>query len=318
MPDFKLEDFLYKSNIIQPLKGFCNTIQEGSINKAATKMGLTQSTVTRQIKALERDLGIKLFDRVGNRVVPTEEANQLYELAIVQLQGLESLLRNFHDKLGQKNRKTLTIAAHYTSLINIMPKYIKKLISRIEFKDVEIKLCNIPRQEALNRLVNDKIDLAFYPSVEHDNIPIEIEKTNIFRFKNVLFMDKSHPLAKKNKIQKEDMEKHQYLLIDKYTFYDLSKIIEFPPINIKLENGNSAITMALAKEGIAMGGGSEVYLNEGKNKDENIIFKDVDHIFPKMFYSLFLLKNKQIKESVSFIKQELIEDSDLINKEKNV
>ena len=311
MSDFKLEDFLYKSNIIQPLKGFCNTVQEGSINKASQKMGLTQSTVTRQILALERELGIQLFDRSGKCAVPTEEGRKFYEMAIIQLQGMESLFRGFHKKLQEDKKNKLIIASHYTSLSFILPKYIKILMNNEDFKDLEIKLCNISKEEAFERLKEDKIDFAFYPAMESNHTPIEIKKERIFDFKTAIFINKKHPLAKIKTITRKDLEKYEYLLIDKYTFYDPKKIVNFKQSRITFEKGNSYIVLGLVKENIAVGGGSEIFLKKDTFISKDIIIKNVDNLFPKLSFSLFTLKNKKSKKSALFFFDKLRQDSDI-------
>ena len=67
-----LKQFYYKRNRIQQLKGFYHSAQTGSISKAAKKMGLTQAAVTLQIQSLERDIGVDLFKREGQKIKLTE------------------------------------------------------------------------------------------------------------------------------------------------------------------------------------------------------------------------------------------------------
>ncbi len=57
------EQFNYKNNRFQQLKGFCNTIKTGSVSQAAKSMSLSQAAISLQIKSLERDLKLPLFER---------------------------------------------------------------------------------------------------------------------------------------------------------------------------------------------------------------------------------------------------------------
>lgn len=61
------------------LKTFHAAAQAGSLTKAATMLGLSQSAVSRQIAALEDDLGVTLFHRHARGLIPTEPGNILYE-----------------------------------------------------------------------------------------------------------------------------------------------------------------------------------------------------------------------------------------------
>jgi DNA-binding transcriptional LysR family regulator len=57
---------------------FCALIRYKSFSRAAAALYLTQPTVSGHIKNLEQELGIKLLDRLGKRVVPTEAGNVLF------------------------------------------------------------------------------------------------------------------------------------------------------------------------------------------------------------------------------------------------
>ena len=54
------------------LHAFLQTAERGSLSAAARYMGLTQSTLSRQVSALEIELGVTLFERVGRSVVVTQ------------------------------------------------------------------------------------------------------------------------------------------------------------------------------------------------------------------------------------------------------
>ncbi len=60
-------------------KVFLVTAQEGSLSAAARKLEQTQPTLSRQVAALERQLGVTLFERVGKRLVLTETGQHLLE-----------------------------------------------------------------------------------------------------------------------------------------------------------------------------------------------------------------------------------------------
>lgn len=88
-------------------RGFLVTAEEGSLSAAARALGLTQSTLGRQVSALEDELGIVLFERVGRKLVLTPSGSELVEhvqtmgegarrfslAAAGQSQSLEGLVR---------------------------------------------------------------------------------------------------------------------------------------------------------------------------------------------------------------------------------
>jgi DNA-binding transcriptional LysR family regulator len=56
---------------------FVTVAEVGTVSKAATRLRIAQPALSRQISAFERELGLKLFDRVGSRLVLTGEGEQL-------------------------------------------------------------------------------------------------------------------------------------------------------------------------------------------------------------------------------------------------
>jgi DNA-binding transcriptional LysR family regulator len=87
---------------IHQIEIFCTLVKFRSFSRAAETLYLTQPTVSGHIKNLEMDLGIKLLDRIGKRVVPTEAGEVLFRsgqklLALrdqirVELEGLSGVV----------------------------------------------------------------------------------------------------------------------------------------------------------------------------------------------------------------------------------
>lgn len=63
------------------LHAFLATVETGSLSAAARELGLTQPTVGRQVAALEKDLGVTLFERIGRSLALTVTGRELYESA---------------------------------------------------------------------------------------------------------------------------------------------------------------------------------------------------------------------------------------------
>src|SRR5436190_12752272 len=71
------------------LAAFCEVVDRKSFSQAAERLGVTQPAVSLQIRSLEKRLGMKLLDRSGRRVEPTEAGQQLYRAAqrMLSLEG---------------------------------------------------------------------------------------------------------------------------------------------------------------------------------------------------------------------------------------
>ena len=67
---------------IHQLRVFTSVFQDKSFSRASKKLRLTQPTVSAHITALEEEYNCKLFDRLGRTIIPTKEAEVLYQYAI--------------------------------------------------------------------------------------------------------------------------------------------------------------------------------------------------------------------------------------------
>jgi DNA-binding transcriptional LysR family regulator len=73
------------------LKAFLETAETGSLSAAARKLGLTQPTLSRQVAAIERQMGVTLFERVGKSMALTATGLELLEHARVMGAAAEAL-----------------------------------------------------------------------------------------------------------------------------------------------------------------------------------------------------------------------------------
>lgn len=81
------------------LQTFQVVVQEGGFSKAADKLNYTQSTITFQMKELEQELGVRLFDKVGRRMVLSKAGEQFLPYAAEVLEALEKM-QNFQADLS--------------------------------------------------------------------------------------------------------------------------------------------------------------------------------------------------------------------------
>src|SRR6185503_18644310 len=78
---YNLSGFLCRDGIelgmdIRHARTFVTVAQLGTVSKAAQQLRVAQPALSRQIRDLERELGIRLFDRVGRRLVLTSAGEQ--------------------------------------------------------------------------------------------------------------------------------------------------------------------------------------------------------------------------------------------------
>ncbi len=95
---------------IRQVETFKAVMESGSVTAAAEHMNVSQPSVSKHIRHLEADLGLSLFERTGNRLVPTAEARAFHDQVERTYLGLDRLTR-FADDLSNHRQGEILLAA---------------------------------------------------------------------------------------------------------------------------------------------------------------------------------------------------------------
>jgi len=278
----RINDFLYKKNILQQLKGFYYTARHRSVSQAAKAMNLTQSTVTLQIQSLERDLGFQLLKRDSKPLSLTKEGEEFYQIACPLMQEFESVVGKFLNRKKEKEQKKIDIAMHHVAISYLMPFVVAKL-KKIH-PQAKVMIRNIAPSDAMKRLKEGKIDLAFYPNSPRD---AEIKHAEIIAYDPVLIINKRHPLAKKSIGSLSDLAEFDLIRIDQnlITLPLFEEAVRTHKIkgSVEFENGNWEMLKHFVKENNFVAIVSSMCLNKN---DADLVVKNLSKFFPKMSYSI--------------------------------
>src|SRR5437899_9999862 len=107
------------------LRAFCALARTGSFTQAARELHLTQSGISHSMKALERDIGCRLLDRLGKKVVLTQAGEQLLQHATKILQEMENA-RESLAHLGKWGRGRLRLGASTTACQHVLPAVLRE------------------------------------------------------------------------------------------------------------------------------------------------------------------------------------------------
>lgn len=183
---------------IDHLEAFVFVNHFGSVNKAAKALFLSQPTVTARIQSLEREMDVKLFDRVGKRLVMTDAAKEFLPYA-------ESIIQSYKSgrKRIQERSATDQLVIGCTGLVSnyfiskILPKF------RSVHPNLHIKLITATTEEIENKVKSREVDIGF---VRSSSDPF-IESHPILESPIRLFVTASHPFTERHPIDVEDLAK---------------------------------------------------------------------------------------------------------------
>jgi DNA-binding transcriptional LysR family regulator len=284
--------FHYKNNRFQQLKGFCAAVSTGSISKAARQMNLTQGAVSLQIQSLERDLGVQLLKRENNKISLTKEGKIFYARAAASVEEVGGLFSDFAKYLRYEKSKTINIAANNVSNCYILPKYIHKF--ETENPEAEFQIRNIPKDEAIKRIKNNDIDFGIY-SIADGELPEDFDFLPIVNYRPILLTKKDHPLAKKKNLTLPDIKKYKLLRLDRRftTIPYFDEIVKTHNLQTKIEfeMANYEILKKFVKAGIGIAIMSNICLEGEEEKD--LQARMLIDYFPEIKYGIWFKRGRK-------------------------
>ncbi|TDE23624.1 LysR family transcriptional regulator [Vibrio owensii] len=145
---------------------FKTIVEEGSFLKASQKLYCTQSTVTFQIKQLEQDLSLQLFEKIGRKMVLTQAGEKIlpyvYELARV----MENIEGTAQQESSEPTGELKVLIAE-TQLAYKMASVLKEF--RIRAPKVRLSLQSQNCYKIRDELIADKADLGVFYRVGNDD-----------------------------------------------------------------------------------------------------------------------------------------------------
>lgn len=183
------------------LRVFCSVATFSSFTKAAEEMFITQPAVTRNIKELESELGIRLFNRIANKITLTEAGRLLLHYT----EHVLVLDKKFMFDLGilkQKFTGDLKLGASTTIGQYVLPPILAKF--KNEQPEIELSLLNDNTQRIETALINRQLDLGI---VEGNSKNSQLKYIPFIKDEIVAVAHSSQPLFEKDEITLEELKK---------------------------------------------------------------------------------------------------------------
>lgn len=178
---------------------FMAVAKTGSFTKASESLYLTQPAVTQQIKLLEDELEVKLFDRIGKKTFLSAEGRRLFPFAEDILRKMEEAYFSLKDS-SSPLKGSLVIGASYTSGSYLLPRYIKRLVN--EFPDIFITVDTGNTKQIYDKVTEGMLDFGVVGSIM-DSPKLICQE--LCTDELVLICSPVHPIAKKRKVHIKDL-----------------------------------------------------------------------------------------------------------------
>jgi DNA-binding transcriptional LysR family regulator len=287
---------------LQTLRGFYWAGVHGSFSKAGKVLSIGQSAVSHQMKALEEELQVKLYERVGRGITLTPAGKILLAYVDIILQTLDNIETHFAELAGSPEG-TVTMAAYR----GIMQYKLPQIVQAFKRHNPEIRLAilNKPLDTEILDIVsageadfgitsswNDFSDLSFY---------------EVWSYDMFLCVPVNHRLAGRRRVALKEIAREPLILYEQENsirkrtenIFKENKLT----YNIAIETGGATVIQEYVKigQGISIVSGLVTEATE----DTSLSYVPITEHFGKLGYGVVLKKRKYLSLPVRKFLQEV-------------
>jgi LysR family transcriptional regulator, low CO2-responsive transcriptional regulator len=196
------------------LRAFASLARLASFTQAAKELHLTQSAISHSMKALEREMGCRLLDKMGKKVVLTEAGEALL-VHVERILAEMAVARAEIDQLGKWGQSRLRLGASATACQHVLPAVLREF--KESFPQCIISITPGDTPAMIDALRDRHIDLAVNLEPRRDE-PLSFRP--LFTDELMFVVSPQHPWAREGRVAREEIARQNYILYGRtsYTF----------------------------------------------------------------------------------------------------
>lgn len=177
---------------LRRLRYFLAVAEERNFTRAAERLHIAQPALSRQVRELERELGVELLVRTTHKVEPTEAGRMLLERGPALLEAAESLwhgVRAFADgRMG-----SLSLGYGMSAGYETAPQLL--LAMGEEAPGIEVSARVMAFADIIDSVAAGTLDVGLVRSAQPEALPDDVELTLLRRERQGVVISSEHPLA---------------------------------------------------------------------------------------------------------------------------
>jgi LysR family transcriptional regulator, cyn operon transcriptional activator len=190
---------------LRHLRYFAALAEHLNFTRAAETVHVTQSTLSHQIKQLETEIGHRLFDRIGKRIVITEAGEQLLGKVKVALSEIDDGLRDLRGT-AQQLSGSLRIGVTHTFNVSLLPTCIDIFFSK--HPSVRVTVQELNAESVARGVAAGDFDIG----IAYRSIATAISFEPLCNDEMALVVCSTHPLASRKRIRMVELHRQNLVL----------------------------------------------------------------------------------------------------------
>lgn len=265
-----------------------------SVSRAASRLNLVQPAVSQHLKQVEEELGTRLFQRQGKRLVGlTETGEKVLHYARTTLAGIANVLAVGRDHV-EEDKGVLRIGATHTQARYVLPPVIRSF--REAYPGVEVQIHQANPIQLVEMAVNEAVDLAICTEAL-DSHPA-LTTTPSYRWNRCLIALPGHPALEARPITLDTLCEHPLVT---YVFGftgrgHLSDAFAREGLrpHVVLSATDTDVIKTYVREGLGIGIIADLAYQA--DQDADLGLRDLSHLFPAEVTKIAYARDKYLRK----------------------
>jgi DNA-binding transcriptional LysR family regulator len=278
----------------QQILGFYHVARLGNFTRAAEATFRTQSALSQQVKALEKELDCLLFERRGKRKLQlTPAGEELLRFSEEILEKRDRLAQSLNSLKGI-HKGPLKIAAPFTTLYHLFPEILKAYVE--QFPHVQLTVLDRPQRKVIELVKRGDIDFGL--AIE-SSAPRDLVLRRWVKVETVLMTPIGHPLTAERQVTLNEIVKYPLILPPKSPEYSSRLELEERlrdlgvVYHVIMESSNVDLSSVYVEMGLGVAFAT-VVRDLPILKQRKLEFISLSHYFEPDYVSLVTRKNRDL------------------------
>ena len=253
---------------LKQYRAFLKTVELRSVSQAAQAMGMTQSALTQNLGALEKQFGFRLLVRNKAGVRLTQEGRRVYR-AIEQVVRADEALQSAVEEVRRSGGDTIRIATFKSVAVNWLPAMMKAF--QAEHPEAEFRLFDGAYAEVDEYVRTGAVDFGFVSlpdALECDMIPVKEDRL-------LAVLPQGHPLAAAEAVPAAQFGKEAVVSLVDSTNRDALRVLRAAGVEprIRFQTADDYAMISMVETGLGICITHELVL---KSDNHNVVVKELD------------------------------------------
>lgn len=289
---------------LKNLTTFVQVAQLGSFTRAGVALGCSQSTISFQIRQLEEELGLPLFERINRTVVLTDKGREVLAYA----QKIQNMTAELRQSLqGEQSRAVRIRVAMSDSLCNsLLEENFQQFLT--EHPGISLKIVAAGTEEMFRLLDHNEVDAILTLESHIYNTEYVIVREE--KVDNHFVAAAGSDLAKRRELTPEALVKQPFILTEKGMSYrrllDEQLAQRSLEVNPVLEIGNPHLICQLVQQGAGVSFLPD-FVTEKAVEAGSLVYLDVPGIQVSIWKQLLHHRDKWISPQIDSVLRYCVE-----------